>query len=156
MATPPSATPAPPTRSGPGCLLTLGLLPVVVIGGLVIGTVLNREDDPNAEVSVTLEEGTLDGREWRVAAERDVEGSTCAFLYTGDEQLTGACTLTPQAASFGQQTVVFGRAGAGRSVRVALDTGAVVSIATVVAEGLDGRFYVEVLDGVVEATGFAP
>ena len=33
------------------------LLPVVVIGGRIIGTVLNRQDDPNDEVVVTLDAG---------------------------------------------------------------------------------------------------
>jgi hypothetical protein len=156
MATPPSATPAAPTRSGPGCLVALLLLPVVIVAGLVIGTVLSREDDPADETSVTLDEGTIDGIRWRVAAERDVEGAVCAFLYQDGEQLTGACTITPQDATIGDQTVVFGRAADdATSVTVELDTGAVVEIDTTTAEGIDGRFFVQVVDGDVDAEGFA-
>lgn len=156
-ASPPSATPRPTPRSGMGCLLGLVLLPIVVVAGVVVGTILNREDDPNDEVSVTLDEGTIDGVDWRVDAVRDVEGDTCAFLYQDGEQLTGACTVTPQDATIGQQTVVFGRASTGAtSVSVELDTGDVVDIETVTAEGLDGRFYVQVVDGDVDAERFAP
>lgn len=157
MATPPSATPAPTSRSGPGCLLALLLLPVVVIVGVVVGTVLNKEDDPNDEASVTLDEGTIEGTDWRVDAVRDVEGDACAFLYQDGEQLTGACTLTPQDATIGQQTVVFGRASTdSTSVRVVLDNADVVEIDTTRADGIEGRFYVQVVDGDVDAEGFAP
>ena len=80
MASPPIVTPAP-RRSGPGCLMTLVLLPVVVITGLIAGSILSGEDDPNDEKAVTLDEGTIDGTVWRVDAVRDVQGDTCAFLY---------------------------------------------------------------------------
>jgi len=157
MAAPPSATPAPRQPSGPGCVLALVLLPVVVIAGLILGTVLNQEVDPNGERSVTLDEGTIDGTEWRVTAERDVEGDTCAFLYADDVQFTGACALTPQDATLGRQTVVFGRASsAATTVRVELDTGEVVAIDTTTAQGIEGRFYVRVVDGDVDAERFAP
>jgi len=155
MATPPIVTPAP-RGSGPGCLVTLALLPVVVIAGLIVGSILSGEDDPNDEASVTLDEGTIDGTEWRVDAMRDVEGDECVFLFQDGEQLTGACTLTPQDATIGQQTVVFGRAATdSTSVRVLLDDDEVVEIDTVTAEGIDGRFYVAVVDGDVDAVGFA-
>lgn len=157
MASPPSATPAPTQRSGPGCLFALLLLPVVVIAGLILGTILNDEDDPNDEASVTLDDGSIEGTEWRVDAVRDVEGDTCAFLYQDGEQLTGACTLTPQDATIGQQTVVFGKASSdSTSVRVALNTGDVVEIDTVTAKGIAGRYYVQVVEGDVDAEGFAP
>jgi hypothetical protein len=156
MATPPSATPAPKARSGPGCLTVLVLLPVFVIGGFVIGAALSDEDDPNEERSVTLDEGTIDDTEWRVDAERDVEGDACAFLYQDGEQLTGACSLTPQDATIGEQTVVFGRAASdATTVRVLLDNADVVEIDTTTADGIDGRFYVQVVDGDVDAEGFA-
>jgi hypothetical protein len=151
MATPPTSS-----RSGPGCLVALILLPIVIILGLVIGTVLSRDDEPDEETSVTLSEGTIDGVEWRVDAERDIEGDTCAFLYQDGEQLTGACTITPQDATIGDQTVVFGRADDGlASVRVELDTGAVVEIDTVTADGVAGTFFVQVVDGDVDAEAFA-
>ena len=157
MATPPSATPAASSRTGPGCLVALVLLPIVIVLGLVIGTVVSsRDDDPVEERSVTVEEGTIGGVDWRVDAERDVEGDSCAFLYQEGEQLTGACTITPQDATIGDQTVVFGRAAAdATSVTVELDTGAVVEIDTTTAEGIDGRFFVQVVDGDVDAEGFA-
>ena len=157
MATPPSATPAASSRTGPGCLVALVLLPIVIVLGLVIGTVVSsRDDDPVEERSVTVEEGTIGGVDWRVDAERDVEGDSCAFLYQDGEQLTGACTITPQDATIGDQTVVFGRAADdATSVTVELDTGAVVEIDTTKAEGIDGRFFVQVVDGDVDAEGFA-
>lgn len=156
MATPPSATPAPRARTGPGCLVALVLLPIVVVLGIVIGTVLSQDDEPADEVSVTLDEGTIDGVEWRVDAERDIEGDSCVFLYQDGEQLTGACTVTPQDATIGDQTVVFGRAPDGAtSVRVELDTGEVVEIDTVTVEGVVGTFFVQVVDGDVDAEGFS-
>lgn len=157
MASPPSATPAPPKRSGPGCLVALVLLPVVIVLGIVIGTVLSQEDEPPEEASVTLDEGSIDGVAWRVDAERDVEGDSCAFLYQDGEQLTGACTVTPQDATIGDQTVVFGRAEDGlTSVRVELDTGEVVQIDTTTVEAVVGTFFVQVVDGDVDAERFAP
>ncbi len=156
---PPEPMPANPEakRSGPGCLTIALLLPVVVIVGFVVGAALNQQEDPDAERSVTIDEGTLDGTEWRVDALRDVEGDFCAFLYEDGAELTGACTLTPQDATFGQQTVVFGRASTdSTSVRVLLDDAEVVEIDTVTAKGLEGRFYVEVVEGDVDAEGFAP
>lgn len=151
-ATSPSVTPAVPERSGPGCLVALLLLPVVIIVGLVVGAALNQQEDPDAERSVTLDEGTLDGVEWRVDARRDVEGDLCAFLYEDGEQLTGACTLTPQDATFGDQTVVFGKAAsAAATVAVVLSDGETVEIDTVTADGLDGRYYVQVVEGDVDA-----
>jgi hypothetical protein len=153
MSTLPSATPAAPKRSGPGCLALGVLFPVVILTGIVIGTVLNRPDDPDGERSVTVAHGTTaDGTEWRVDAERDVEGDTCAFLYQDDEQLTGGCALTPDDATFGDETVVFGKAASDTmSVRVVLNTGTVVEIDTVEAEGIDGRYYAKLVDGDVDA-----
>ena len=156
-ATPPSATPAPPGRSGPGCLVFAIGLPIVVLLGLVVGSLLNKDDDPAEERAVTVDEGALAGIEWRVDAVLDVEDDTCAFLYADDVQLTGACTLTPQDATFGDQTVVFGRAASDATeVVVALSSGEAVTIPTAEADGIDGRFYVEVVDGDVDAEGFVP
>jgi len=152
MATAPSATPHPPERRGPGCLGALIALPVVVVIGIVVGTVLNRPDDPPQERSVTLDEGTIGEVAWRVDAVRDVEGEVCAFLLVDGAQLTGACTPAPQDATFGDETVLFGRAGAETaSVEVVLSDGEVVEIPTVIADGIDGRFYVAVVPGDVDA-----
>ena len=156
-ATAPSATPAAKEKSGPGCLTIAVLLPVVIVVGFLIGAILNRQEDPTGEKAVTLAKGTLDGTDWRVDAERDIEGEMCAFLYADDEQLSGACTLTPQDATLGDQTVVFGRAAStADSVSVLLNDGQVVEIATQEADGIDGRFYVLVVAGDVDAEGFAP
>ena len=111
-APPPPSGPASTAKSGPGCLVIAVLLPIVVILGLVIGAALSDKDDPDGKKSANLAEGTLDGTTWRVDAERDVEGAICIFLYADDEQLTGACDPTPQDATFGDQTVVFGIAPA--------------------------------------------
>lgn len=152
---PPHATPVAPARSGPGCLLVGVLFVVVVIGGLVVGSILSRPDEPEDE-AVTLDEGTLEGTSWRVDAVEDVQGDTCVFLFEDGEQLTGGCDSTPQDATFGQRTVVFGKAeGAAVAVEVELDTGDVVEIETQAADGMDGRFYVEVVDGDVDAAGIA-
>ncbi|MEO6317633.1 MAG: hypothetical protein ABIP36_02505 [Acidimicrobiales bacterium] len=151
---PPEPMPSNPEakRSGPGCLTIALLLPAVVIVGFVVGAALNQQEDPDAERSVTLDEGTLDGVEWRVDALRDVEGDFCAFLYEDGAQLTGACTLTPQDATFGDQTVVFGKAASNTtSVAVVLSDGETVDIDTVTADGLDGRYYVQVVEGDVDA-----
>jgi hypothetical protein len=152
MATPPSATPASRKPSGPGCLVLGILFPVVILAGIVIGTVLNPPDEPDEERSVTIDEGTIGGTEWRVDAVRDVEGDTCAFLFEDGAQLTGGCALTPDDASFGDQTVVFGKAASDTtSVRVVLSNGEVVEIDTVEAKGLPGRYYAQVVDGDVDA-----
>jgi hypothetical protein len=134
------------------------LLPVVVLVGVVVGTVLNRPEDPNQEKSVTVDEGTTrDGTDWRVDAVRDVEGDTCAFLFEDGQQLTGGCALTPDDATFGDQTVVFGKASsATTTVGVVLSNGEVVRIDTVVADGIEGRYYATVVDGDVDAEGLAP
>lgn len=152
---PASATSFAPARSGPGCLLLGVLFVVVVIGGLVVGSILSRPDDPEDE-AITLDEGTLEGTSWRVDAVEDVQGDTCVFLFEDGEQLTGGCDTTPQDATFGQRTVVFGKAeGTDDAVEVQLDTGDVVEIETQSADGMDGRFYVEVVDGDVDAAGIA-
>jgi hypothetical protein len=156
MATPSSATPTARPRSGVGCLLALILLPIVILVGVVLGTALSNDDDPADERSVTLDEGTIDGVAWRVDAERDEQGASCAFLYQDDEQLTGACAVTPQDATIGARTVVFGMAPDGAAtVQVELDTGEVVDVDTTTADGVEGTFFVAVVDGDVDAEGFA-
>jgi len=150
------ADPQAPSRTGPGCLVALVALPIVIILGLVIGTVLSHDDDGSDEEAVTLDEGTIDDVAWRVDAVRDVDGASCAFLYQDGEQLTGACSVTPQDATIGDQTVVFGRATDGvASVSVELSDGEVVEIDTVTADGVDGTFFVEVVDGDVDAEAFS-
>jgi hypothetical protein len=148
-----------PSR-GVGCLLPLLLLPVVVIVGVVVGTLLSQPDDPEDEaVAVTLEEGTDDGVSWRVDAVRDVEGETCAFLFEDGSTvpLNGACTFDPQDVTYGTRTVVFGRAEEGQTVvRVVLDDGQEVEVDTVAAGGLDGRFFVTIVPGDVDAESVEP
>ena len=137
--------------------MALVLLPIVVVIGLIVGTLLNDKQSPAGERSVTLDQGALDGTDWRVDAVRDVQGDTCAFLYADGEQLTGACSLTPQDATFGDQTVVFGKAAStSDSVSVQLSNGTVVDIPTQPADGISGRYYVKVVPGDVDAEGFAP
>ncbi len=157
MATPPSATPAPAAPSGPGCLVALVLLPVVILGGIVVGTVLNRPEEPEEERSVTIDEGAIGDTRWRVDAVRDIDGDTCAFLYEDEVQLSGGCATTPQDATFDARTVVFGRIGTdATTVRVVLSDAQVIEIDTVEAEGIDGRFYVDVVDRDVDAVRLAP
>jgi hypothetical protein len=154
-ATPPSPTPRA-AKSGAGCLLALVALPVVILLGLLVGKALGGDDDEARDERVTIDEGSLAGSEWRVDAVLDVQGDICAFLYEDGQQLTGSCDQTPQDATFGDQTVVFGQAGARESVEVQLSDGEVVEIDTVVAGEIEGRFYVTVVDGDVDAEGFAP
>ncbi len=158
MATAPSATPNASPRSGPGCLFFAIAFPVVVLLGIVVGTVLNPGDEPSDTI-VTIGSGTLEGTDWRVDAVLDVEGDVCAFLYVDDDDvsLNGACTLTPQDVTFGDETVVFGQAGSDMAeARVELDTGEVVEIATEGAAGITGRFYAQVVPGDVDAVRLAP
>jgi hypothetical protein len=150
----PSATPRAKPPSNVGCVLAIVLFPIVILGGLVLGTALRGEDDADGEVHVTLDGGEIGSVTWRVDAVRDVDGEVCAFLYRndGDDPLTGGCSFEPEDATIGDQTVVFGRAEPDQPVvEVELDTGDVVEIQTFTAEDIEGRFYVEVVDGDVDA-----
>jgi hypothetical protein len=132
-------------------------LPVVIVLGIVVGTVLSRPDPPPKEKAVTVAKGVIGEVEWRVDAVQDVEGDTCAFLYRDGAQLTGGCALTPDDASFGDQTVVFGRAdSATTAVRVVLSNGTLAEIPTVTVEGFEGRFYAKVVRGNVDVERLAP
>ena len=114
-------------------MLAIVALPFVVLIGIVIGTVLRNDDDPTEEEHVTLDEGEIDGTAWRVDAVRDVEGETCIFLYEDDAEdpLNGTCDLQPQDVTYGDQTVVFGRADSGDTeVTVELSNGETVDIET--------------------------
>jgi hypothetical protein len=85
-----------------------------------------------------------------VDAVRDVDGQTCVFLYEdgADDPLNGTCDLQPLDVTYGDRTVVFGRADAGdTTVTVDFVSGDPVEIETQSAEGMEGRFYVEVVDG---------
>jgi hypothetical protein len=119
-------------------------LPIVIFIGIIIGTAL-RDDDSAEEDHVTLLDGELEGTEWKVDAVTDVDGQTCVFLYEGDadDPLNGTCDLQPQDVTYGDQTVVFGRAET-------------VEIDTTTADGMDGRFYAQVVDGDVDAESLAP
>ena len=50
---------------------------------------------------------------------------------------------------------MFGRAATAPPRCGRLDNGEVVEIDTATADGIDGRFYVQVVDGDVDAEGFA-
>jgi hypothetical protein len=140
--------------SNVGCVIAIVALPFVVLIGVVLGTVLRGDDDEPDEVHVELDRGELDGVAWQVDAVRDVEGQTCVFLYEDGaaDPLNGTCDLQPQDVTYGEQTVVFGRAGAGdTTVTVAFEDGDTVDVDTSTADDLDGRFYVQVVDGDVDA-----
>jgi hypothetical protein len=144
--------------SNVGCVIALIALPFVILIGVVVGTLLRNDDDEAEEEHATLEDGELDGTAWRVDAVRDVEGDTCIFLYEDDAEdpLNGTCDLDPQDVTYGDQTVVFGRADNGdTSVEVELSNDQVVVIDTVTVDGQDGRFYVTVVDGDVNAIALA-
>ena len=135
--------------SNVGCVIAIIALPFVLLIGVVIGTVL-RNDDETSEEHVALEQG--DG--WRVDAVRDVDGQTCIFLYEGDaaDPLNGTCDLQPQDVTYDEETVVFGRADAGDTqVTVELSNGETIEVESSTVDGMDGRFYVKVVDGDVNA-----
>ena len=137
-----------------GCVIAIIAFPIVVLAGLFVGALLRADDDGPDERSVTLDQGEIDGTEWRIDAVRDVEGATCAFSYLDDVQSTGACSFDPQDETIGDRTIVFGRAAAGATdVSVELTDGETVEIDTVAVDGVDGRFYVTVVDGDVDAVG---
>ena len=75
--------------------------------------------------------------------------------WLGAGRAVGAA-LTPDDATFGDETVVFGRAdSAAEAVRVVLNVGEVVEIDTVEVEGFEGRFYAELVEGDVDAERLA-
>ena len=153
MADPPSATPRPKPPSNVGCVVAIVALPIVVLLGLIVGTALRGDDEPS-EHHDTLEEGEIDGVEWKVDAVEDVDGQSCIFLYEdgAEDPLNGTCDLEPQDVSYEDETVVFGRAEAGdATVTVALTGDEQVEVDTVTADGVEGRFYVTVVDGDVNA-----
>jgi hypothetical protein len=136
--------------SNVGCVIAIIALPIVVLIGVVVGTVLRSDDDAEDEQHVELDSGEIDGTAWQVDAVRDVDGQTCVFLYEdgADDPLNGTCDLQPQDVTYGDRTVVFGRADAGdTTVTVDFVSGDPVEIETQSAEGMEGRFYVEVVDG---------
>jgi hypothetical protein len=149
---PDAERPAPIRRqsAGNGCLWLLLLTPVVIVIGLVVGSLAaGRGDDGPTEASVRIAQGSAGGQEWRVEAVRDVDDEVCAFLYVDGEQLTGACGPVPQDATLTDTTtIVFGKAPDGAErVRVGLSDGRDLEIDTVGAGEVDGRFYVEEVEG---------
>ena len=150
----PSATPRAKPPSNLGCVVAILALPVVIVLGLVLGTALRGDDEPEEE-HVTLASGGADEVEWKVDAVRDVDGQSCIFLYEDDAEdpLNGTCDLEPQDVSYPNGTVVFGRVDSGDSTVTVELTGddEEVEVDTVTADGVDGRFYVTVVEGDVDA-----
>jgi hypothetical protein len=151
--TSPAADPPAPIGRQPtsiGCLWLLLLTPVVIVAGLVIGSLAaGRGDDGPSEASERLAEGIAGDQEWHVDAVRDVDGEICAFLYVDGEQLTGACGPVPQDATLTDTTtIVFGKApDEAERVRVGLSDGRDLDLDTVAAGGVEGRFYVQEVEG---------
>jgi hypothetical protein len=150
----PAGTGAPPATgrqpTSTGCLWLILLAPVAIVVGLVVGALASGGGgDGPSETSTRLDAGEAGGQAWHVDAVRDVDGDTCIFLYLDDEQLTGACTTTPQDATLTDTlTVVFGKAPReAPRVRVGLSDGRDVEVDTVEARGFDGRFYVTRVEG---------
>jgi hypothetical protein len=144
--------------SNVGCVIAIVALPFVILIGVVIGTVLRSDADPDEEDHVALDEGEIAGTAWRVDAVKDVDGETCVFLYEDDAEdpLNGTCDLQPQDVTYGDQTVVFGRAPSGRTeATVALSDDDDVTVETRAVDGMEGRFYVTVVDGDVNALSLA-
>jgi hypothetical protein len=145
--------------SNVGCVLAIVALPFVIVLGVIVGTVLRSDDDADEEEEhVTLDEGDLDGAAWRVDAVRDVDGQTCIFLYEdeAEDPLNGTCDLQPQDVTYGDQTVVFGRAQNGDTdVDVELSDDEVVTVETRPVDGMDGRFFVTVIDRDVDAVALS-
>jgi hypothetical protein len=126
------------------------LAPVAIVLGLVVGALASGGGgDGPSEASARLVSGEAGEQAWHVDAVRDVDGDTCIFLYLDGEQLTGACTTTPQDATLTDTlTVVFGKAPRqAPRVRVGLSDGRDIEIDTVEAGGFEGRFYVAEVEG---------
>jgi hypothetical protein len=151
----PASTPRP-AKGGLGCVTTAILFVVIVAVGLVVGTVLSGGDDDADERAETIADGVVrDGtaeRTWRIDAEVDEAGASCVFLYEAEEQVTGACDDTPQAATLGETTILFGRMAAGRTdAAVELSDGSRQPVEGFDVDGFDERFYVEQLRREVDA-----
>ena len=145
--------------SNVGCVLAIIALPFVILAGVVLGTVLRDDEEDAAETNFALDQGEIDGTAWRVDAVRDVEGETCIFLYEdgAEDPLNGTCDLQPQDVTYGDQTVVFGRVdGSSSRALVELSNGDSLEAEPMTAEGMDGRFYVQVVDGDVNAVALIP
>jgi hypothetical protein len=142
-----------------GCVLALIAFPFVVLIGIIIGLVLRDNDEGPTEAHDTLESGELDGTSWQVDAVLDVDGQTCIFLYEdgADDPLNGTCDLQPQDVTYGDQTVLFGRAASDADqVTVEVQRAGFVDpepviLETTTADGMDGRFYVAVVPGDLDA-----
>jgi hypothetical protein len=145
--------------SNVGCVLAIVALPFVIVLGVIVGTVLRSDDDADEEEEhVTLDEGDLAGAAWRVDAVRDVDGQTCIFLYEdeAEDPLNGTCDLQPQDVTYDDQTVVFGRAPNGDAdVDVELSDDEVITVETRPVDGMDGRFFVTVIDRDVDAVALS-
>ena len=150
----PASTPRP-AKGGLGCLTTVVLFVVVIVIGLIVGTMLSGDDDDgDDERSQVISDGTYEeagqSATWHVDAELDVEGDTCVFLYKAEEAdpVTGSCDDTPQAATLGPTTIVFGLVdSSARNVSVRLSDGSSPVVETFEVEGFDGRFYVNPVSG---------
>jgi hypothetical protein len=114
----PAPAPGATPKQGAGCAWLLVAVPIAVVVGIVVGTLLSRSDGEE-EVRTTLAQGEGGGLTWQVDAVRDIDGDRCAFLLVGGEQVTGGCTTRPQGVTFGPApdaadgrdvTVVFGLA----------------------------------------------
>ncbi|MFL6204072.1 MAG: hypothetical protein ACJ739_01855 [Acidimicrobiales bacterium] len=145
--------------SNVGCVIAIIALPVVILVGVIIGTVLRSDDGGDVdEDHVALQDGDLGGTAWRVDAVRDVEGETCVFLYEGEAEdpLNGTCDLEPQDVTYDDHTVVFGRVQPGTApATVELSNGEVIEVDTQTVDGMDGGFYVTVVDDDVDAVRLA-
>jgi hypothetical protein len=143
--------------SNVGCVLAIVALPVVILIGVVIGTVLRDDDDGPEETRENVADGEIDGTSYRVGVERDVQGANCIFLFEGDEQISGACGREPQDVTYGDQTVVFGLTDpVTTTAQVELSNGEVVEITTHGAEAIDDHWYVEEVAGDVDAEALVP
>ncbi len=155
----PPSTPRP-AKSGLGCLATIVLFVVIVVVGLLIGRLLGDDtDDTDRSELVADGIAQVDGKDvaWRVDAVEDEAGDTCVFLYEDGEQLTGACDPTPQDATLGTVTVVFGQVPADADdVTVELDDGTQQAVETFERDGFSERFYAVVVDRDVDAVRLVP
>ena len=150
------AGPQTSTRTGPGCLVALVLLPIVIVLGLVIGTVLSQRGDDDGEKAVTLDEGTIDGvdvaRRRRARRRRRQPARSSTRTASSSPAPAPSPRRTPPSATRPSSSAA--PTTASRTVRVELDNGEVVEIDTVTADGVAGTFFVQVVDGDVDAEAF--
>lgn len=115
----PASPPAGPRARRSGCLVPLVVFVGFAVAGFAVAASVRGNDDDGTRV--TLEEGELGGRSYRIEGVTDEQGARCVQLLRDDKLNTGACDTSANEALVGDRSVIFGQAPARAvSVRVPL------------------------------------